>query len=87
MPRVVEPLRYVAIHCERAIGLRCANPLLQSACLHVLLVFNGPPVARLSGAWRRPCHVVPWKIRVPPDEDHDGQVISGYLFTLIAHSL
>jgi hypothetical protein len=78
----------VANHCERVAGLRCAGPVLQPACVHVLLAFNGLPAARLVGAQRHPRHIVPWKIRAcPPDGDHDGRVAKGYLFTLIARDL
>jgi hypothetical protein len=81
-----EPLCIVATHCERAAGLRCAGAVLQSACPHVLLAFNGPLAACLAGARHRPCVVAPWKIHARPDRDHDGQIAKGYLFTLMAHS-
>jgi hypothetical protein len=59
LPRVVEPLRTVATHCERAAGLRCVGAVLQSVWPHVLLAFNTPPAACFAGARRRSRHVAP----------------------------
>jgi hypothetical protein len=67
LPRVVEALRTVATHCERAAGSRCSGAVLQFVWPHVLLAFNVSPAARIAGARRRPCHVTPLKIRVCPD--------------------
>jgi hypothetical protein len=87
LPRVVEPLRTVVTYCVWAASLCFAGVILQSACPHVLLVFNVSPAALLADAQCRPCHVALWKIRARPDGDHDGHVVRGYLFTLMAHSL
>jgi hypothetical protein len=86
LPRVVEPLRTVATHCERVAGLHYTGAVLQFPYPHILLAFNVSPAARLAGAWRYPCHVAPWKIRVRLDGDHDVHVARGYLFILMAHN-
>jgi hypothetical protein len=67
LPRVVEPPRTVAIHCEWAAGLHYTVAVLQSPCSHVLLAFITLPAARLAGARRRPCRMALWKIRARPD--------------------
>jgi hypothetical protein len=68
-------------------GQRVGAALLQPCCLpcpHVLLAFNVPSAARLTGAW---CQLVVKHLRryahsLKGDHDDHGW---GYLFTLIAH--
>jgi hypothetical protein len=59
LPKVVEPPRTMATHCEWAAGLRCTVAVLQPSCPRVSLAFNALPAARLAGARRRPCRVAP----------------------------
>jgi hypothetical protein len=50
LQRAVEPPCTVAIRHEWAAGRRCTIAVLQPPCPYVLLAFNVPPAARLTGA-------------------------------------